>query len=283
LRQKGWGDWYNSINSSDDIREADFSLVLYYDKMTNPDADAPYFEPVSDIKGGREEEKEGATALMNNEEIKKQNIERYISKLSGDLDISREDLSNLGKVVIKSLLSEFSLISIYTNKSDNLNRLSYLCTYFYNLMDQPGEEDYYIRNIKDYYSAMNKNYYQNLTHSIGVKNQIKGTTFESNFNKIFQIGDLISTKIRNKNAKTVDDLLIIHQKLTSIRQFMQNDLNRLSHSIRNILSAFWSVNDMKYYMKEYSEGGDYNYTESNQKKDVEILERIEKFINSILN
>ena len=81
----------------------------------------------------------------------------------------------------------------------------------------------------------------------------------------------------------VDDLLIIHQKLTSIRQFMQYDLNRPSSSIRNILSSFWSENDMKYYMKEYSEGGDYRYTEESQKTDLERLERIEKFINSILN
>ena len=64
---------------------------------------------------------------------------------------------------------------------------------------------------------------------------------------------------------------------------MQNDLNRLSFGMRNILSAFWSENDMKYYIREYSEVGDYNYTEENQKTDLERLERIEKFINSILN
>lgn len=66
--------FYNSFYNPEELKESDFCLVLYYDKMTNPEVDATYFEPVSDIKKGREEDKKGALALMTDDKIRKQNL-----------------------------------------------------------------------------------------------------------------------------------------------------------------------------------------------------------------
>ncbi len=276
LSKWNWGG--DSINDSDKLKEADFSLVLYYDKMTNPEVDAPYFEPVSDIKKVREEDKKGALALMTDDTIRKQNLERYISKLSSDIDISKEDLSNLGKILIKALLGEFSFISIYQNRKSNLDRLYNICSHLYGMMSDPSSENYYIESVKNYYKQLNEAYYKDLTYSLEIKSLIKGTEAEKIFNRIFELGTLISDLIRKQKAQSIDDLLILYQKIQSIRNFIHIDQNRISYYIRNMFSDFYSKSSFEYYLKEFND----NYDESNYKDDIKKLERVEKYIKSIL-
>ena len=277
LSKWSWGG--DSFYYSDDLKEADFSLVLYYDKMTNPDADAIYFEPVSDIKKGREEDKKDALALMSDDKIRKQNLERYISKLSGDLEISKEDLSNLGKILIKALLGEFSFISISQNRKSNLDRLQNICGYLYSMISNPEDERYYIENIKNTYKNLNETYYKDLAYSLEKKSLIKGTVAEKIFNKIFELGTLISDLIRKQNAQSIDDLLILYQKISSIRNFIHIDQNRINYYIRNMFSEFYSKSNFEYYLREFND----NYTDNNYQDDIKRLERVEKYIKSILN
>ncbi len=271
-----WGG--DSIYDNDKLKEADFSLVLYYDKMTNPDLDAPYFEPVSDIKKGREEDKEGALALMTDDKIRKQNLERYISKLSGDLEISKEDLSNLGKILVKALLGEFSFISIYKNRKSNLDRLSNICSHLYAIMSDPSSESYYIDNVKSNYKKLNEDYYKDLAYSLEIKSLIKGTVAEKIFNRFFELGTLISDLIRKQNAQSIDDLLILYQKIQSIRSFIYIDQNKINYYIRNMFSEFYSKSSFEYYLRDFND----NYTDSNYQEDIKRLERVEKYVKSIL-
>ena len=270
-----WGG--DSIYGDDKLKEADFSLVLYYDKMTNPEVDAPYFEPVSDIKKGREEDKEGALALMTDDKIRKQNLERYISKLSGDLEISKEDLSNLGKILVKALLGEFSFISISQNRKSNLDRLYNICSQLYAIMSDTDSE-YYIDSVKSNYKKLNEDYYKDLAYSLEIKSLIKGTEAEKIFNRIFELGTLISDLIRKQNAQSIDDLLILYQKISSIRNFIHVDQNRLSYYIRNMFSEFYSKSSFEYYLREFND----SYDDSNYQEDIKRLERVEKYIRSIL-
>ncbi len=271
-----WGG--DSIYDSDKLKEADFSLVLYYDKMTNPESDAPYFEPVSDIKIGREEDKKGALALMTDDKIRKQNLERYISKLSSNIEISKEDLSNLGKILIKALLGEFSFISIYQNRKSNLDRISNICSHLYAIMSDPNSESYYIDNVKSNYKKLNEDYYKDLAYSLEIKSLIKGTVAEKIFNRFFELGTLISDLIRKQNAQSIDDLLILYQKIQSIRSFMYLDQNKINYYIRNMFSEFYSKSSFDYYLRDFND----NYTDSNYQEDIKRLERVEKYIKSIL-
>jgi len=274
-----WGNWsQESINSHNEIDKADFAIVLYYDKMTNPDVDAPYFEPVSSKKIERKKEKVGAVALMSDDTIKKENLERYISKLSGDLEISKEELSNLGKIIIKCILGEFSFISIYQNRKSNLDRLQHICSYLYSMISDPDSEIYYINDIKNTYKNLNETYYRDLTYFMEIKSLIKRTEAEKIFNKIYELGSLISELIKKQNAQSIDDVLILYQKLQSIRNFMYLDQNKLTYVVRNIFSEFFNKSSVEYYLKEFND----SYSDRNYQEDVKKLERVEKYIRSVL-
>jgi len=261
----------SNINSLD-LKKADFSLVLYYD-MLNKD-----FEPISNIKSSRDKEKEGALALMTDDKIRKQNLERYISKLSSNIEISKEDLSNLGKILVKALLGEFSFISIHQNRKSNLDRLYNICSQLYAMISDPSSESYYIDNIKSYYKQLNQNYYKDLAYSLEIRSLIKGTEAEKIFNRIFELGTLISDLIRKENAQSIDDILILYQKISSIRNFIHIDQNRLSYYIRNMFSEFYNKSSFEYYLREFNN----DYTDNNYQDDIKRLERVEKYIRSIL-
>lgn len=276
LNLNKWNSISDSFRDHERLKESDFSLVLYYDKMTNPDADAPYFEPVGDIKKGREEAKEGSLALMTDDKVRKENLERYISKLSSNIDISKEDLNNLGKILIKAILGEFSYISIYLNRNSNLDTLSNICSKLYAMMSDTENESYYIESVRNYYKRLNETYYKDLTYSLEIKSLIKGTEVEKIFNKIFELGKLISDLIRKQNTQSIDDLLILYQKINSIRVSIHIEQNRLSYYIRNIFSEFYnSKSSIESYLRQ-------SYDESNYQDDIKRLERVEKYIKSIL-
>jgi hypothetical protein len=278
LQVSRWNWGGDSFRNHEKLKESDFSLVLYYDKMTNPDVDAPHFEPVGAIKKGREQDKKGALALMTDDKVRKENLERYISKLSSNIEISKEDLNNLGKILIKAILGEFSFISIHQNRKSNLDRLSNICSQLYAMMSDPSSESYYIDSVKNYYKQLNETYYKDLTYSLEIKSLIKGTEAEKIFNRIFELGTLISDLIRKQNAQSIDDVLILYQKISSIRNFMHIDQNRPSYYIRNIFSEFYSKSSVEYYLREFND----SYDESNYQDDIKRLERVEKYIKSIL-
>lgn len=276
----GWGRSSFSIESIEKIKEADFSLVLYFDDMINPEKDAPYYEKPSDIKQQRYTQKEDVLAFMTDDIIRKQNLERYISKLSSDLEISPEDLRNLGKIVNKCLVGESSFISLYQNRRDVLSTINYICRHLYNIMSDDNVS-FYTEQIKSTYKSLNQNYYKDNSTLISSKSLLKGSSFEKLFNKIFELGVYITNGIKKENSQSLDDLLIIHGKLQSIRQFMHNDINRLTWSARNLMNEFYNEDNLKYYIKEDSEGRS-SYREEDLNNDLKSLERIEKYIKSIL-
>jgi hypothetical protein len=59
---------------------------------------------------------------------------------------------------------------------------------------------------------------------------------------------------------------------------MHIDQNRPSYYIRNIFSEFYSKSSVEYYLREFND----NYDESNYQDDIKRLERVEKYIKSIL-
>lgn len=273
---RGWGSRVEGI-TKEELKEADFALVLYYDEMKKS-VDSSY-KPVSDIKRSRKEEKEGASAFMSDDEVRRQNLEKYISKLSSNIEISKEDLSNLGKIVIKAILGEFSFISIYQNRKSNLDRLVNICNELYVLMSTDVDNEYYIESIKNSYKRINKTYYEDLSYSLQIKSLIKGTKAEEIFKKIFELGKLISDLIRKQNAKSIDDVLILYQKISSIRSFMHLEQNRLNYIVRSMFGEFYSKSSFEYYLKDLEA----SWTDSDYQKDIQRLERIEKYIKSIFS
>jgi len=95
-RISDWKSDYSSIGDEEELEKADFSIILFFDDMINPDK-AEYYERPSDISKEREESRKGALKLISDEEIKKVNIERYLNQIVSKIGVSidKSDVKNL--------------------------------------------------------------------------------------------------------------------------------------------------------------------------------------------
>ena len=151
-----WGDDYSSIDS-EDLDKADFSIILFFDDMINPDKSAFYERP-SDISKNRKESKEGALKLISDEEIKKINLERYLNQLISKVGVSvdKSDVKNLQKVIGTSLSGKYSLFSIYTG---NYKLVDNFINNLYSFIRQfegsgPADRNYYFKELIDQYKKI---------------------------------------------------------------------------------------------------------------------------------
>jgi len=119
------------------IKKASFAIVLNYKDLTESK-----FRGMSDIRGERNKEKLGATALMDDETIRKTNIDRYIQKLSDKVSIDPE-LKNLKSAVIKVCGGKKTLGLVIYGSLNSLRNFKDALYYFI------SGDSYYQRNLID--------------------------------------------------------------------------------------------------------------------------------------
>jgi hypothetical protein len=270
-----WGRG-SSIGTTKDINEADFALVLYFDELINPESDAILFEKPSETKQQRRTEKEGATKLMSDAEIKKMNIERYIQKLVVSLNITETDFFNLEKIVSKHLAQEFSYISIYHQRPD-WSDLTDFTDYLYQVVDS-SDKEYYINRVKDMYKRKTENYYNQLLRYQTNKTFIKGDSpLKKIFDEIFKLGSEINVIFTKKELNTIDDLWLTSKKIRSLYEWIKMSRNQFNYQVRELLSGFRYTDETSYYFSTY----DNQYTEEDYKQDLEKINRIRSFIKTL--
>lgn len=269
-----WGR--GSSISKTNIENADFALVLYFDDLVNPESDAIHYERPSDTREERRKEKEGATKLMSDEEIKKMNIERYIQKLVFSLNITETEFYNLEKIVGKNLAQEFSYISIYIQRP-NWADLGDFSDYLYQLVDSnDSEKSYYLERVKKMYSEKTKRYYQQLINYQESKKYLKDSSnLKKIFDEIFKLGSEINTHFVSKELNSIDDLWLCRKRIQSLYDFMKMSRNQLSYQIREVFNGFRYPEEMEYYYNQYKD----QYTEYNS--DLEKLNRIRTFLKTL--
>lgn len=284
-----WTDSYNSISNEESFRTSDFAIILYYDKLYSNISKRP-----SVIRRERDIEKEGAYALLKNEDIKRANINRYMDSVCDGLGLNYEnDLSpkNLQRLVLKVLNGDLSLMYIgYRDANARLQRLindiSYLLDEYANCekplsgrQKERVQERY--RNltarIKDYYSdntlSLDKERSKELLKMLNDDNRVEELKI---FQKILSIGRYISTSSLSNPISTIEDLRFIDIKLNTIRNIMGNDYLRLTSYVRNTLDSLRSDSgDAFYYIKKIKDNE--GYEKANAR-----LDSLEKYIKSIL-
>jgi hypothetical protein len=292
-----WGDDYSSIEDDSELDKADFSIVLFFDDMINPDK-AEFYERPSDISKEREESRKGSLKLMSDEEIKKVNLERYLNKLVSLIGVSadKSDVKNLQKVIRTSLAGKYSLISIFSGNYKGIdNFISYLYNLIKHLKDSKDIEDersltlfkrdreYYFKEVMDQYKTIYnrsltlKKYYDDSYNWI-----IKNHSSESEediliieiLSKVIEIGNKIFDIVSNQEVNSIQDMKVLKSKIDTIKNILFEDVFLLPDRIQAIFKYFNDLSDVSYYMDRIS------------KKDLEEtkekLEDIEKAINSIL-
>jgi hypothetical protein len=258
------------------IKDAHFGIVFDYGKLRKSE-----FETVQDTEAGRQIAKKGSKLDpdQSDEEIKKRNIERYVNLLSQKLDIS-DDIANCNRLVIRSLGHKSALYIAYG--SNIYSNLGTIIDYYIKFMSASTDRDkkMYAEEISDRTTDMFKTGMRKATQSDEVIKNIKSRLKSSNRDeKYFQILDLtqklsdaIYNNIKNFQINDIEDLEVVTQKISSIRNVLKSD--------RYGLSRYFS-----YFIEYVSSGREdraYSYMTDNYYTDVdEILERLPRMISLI--
>lgn len=279
-------DWGNSrsVQSYESIEQSDFCIVFYIDNMLDPDK-SEFYETPTDIKKQRAEDREGATKLLSDTQIKRMNIERYlkaaVSKMGIDVNPDFQNLQNIIKTSTGSDYAFFSLLTDYPSL-DFINDFS---SSLIQLLRSSYEDD------KEYYIKRAANIYKNAKdsregaisrykESMDIINSIGDEETKKFMSEIMNLSGFIKSYIESQNIKTIEDLKMLYHKLRSVRALILDSDFRFSF-YRNLIEEIFYPSDVKRaceQLKGRNNDGDISEIEKDNKK----LKNIEKYIKSIL-
>jgi hypothetical protein len=215
----------NRIDVKDLIKNAHFALIMDLGKLKETD-----YKKVRVIKSERDERKSGSKLELTDDEIRSQNIKRYLDKISKNIDIT-DDVKNISKFV-KRLLGFRSSLYILLVDSNIKDSLSNVINYYYELISNPSESS--IENVKYYTKRSLSRSSDNLSMINDklkeIKSNLTGYTKETELLKnIDELSLLIYDKISNLELETIEDLEVAHQKLLSIRNIFTTSRYKISN------------------------------------------------------
>ena len=258
------------------IKDAHFGIVFDYGKLRKSE-----FETVQDTEATRQIAKKGSKLDpdQSDEEIKRKNIERYVNLLSQKLDIS-DDIANCNRLVTRSLGHKSALYIVYG--SNIYSNLGYIIDYYIKFMSATTDRDkkMYAEEISDRTTDMFKAGMKKATQCDeiikNIKSRLKSSNRDEKYFKLLdmtqKLSDAIYDNIKNFQINDIEDLEIVAQKISSIRNVLKSDrygLNRyFSYTIEYITSG--------------REDRAYSYLTDNYYTDVdEILEKMPRILTII--
>lgn len=269
-----------SANTSADvkslIKDAHFAIVFDFGKLKKSE-----FITLDTTKGEREESKKGSKLdpEQSDESIKRKNIERYVNLLSQRLDISA-DIANCNKLVTKSLGHKGALYIVYsTNIYSNLGTI--IDNYIkFMKADTDRDKKMWAEEISDRTNSLFKSGMRKADEASEIIKSIKARLKSDNRDEKYfemldltqKLSDAIYNNIKNFQINDIEDLEVVAQKISSIRNVLKSDrygLNRyFSYFIEYVVSERLD--------RAYSHLTDNYYTDVD-----EILEKMPRIITII--
>lgn len=258
---------------------ADFAVVLYLNDIFKRG-----FRRLSDVKKEREGEKTGAIGLLSNEDIKGQNLERYINKMIDNYGIKSEsnieDLKDLQKIILYIICDDYSFYQIFT-RPIGVEILS-LSRQIENFMKGGDNYSYSLDRIKKDYKKIKENHsYFKSAYRDSRKEIELLTESRPDVKNLFQMFDEISVMIKEYiESLNIDNLYqfnTVAHKIKLIENIFEDDLFNLSSNTTRVIRHFVYPEDMGYYMKTVLDQDD-----DLIKKDIKKMEYIIKSIKDIL-
>lgn len=240
----------NSFDMEQKLKNAHFAIILDLNKFKTSYLGNEY-PKVSVTKKERELGKKGA--FLKPEDIKKSNIERYISLLIKKFDANK-GLSELTKIIPRAL--GFTNSISFIMRSSNFNNLNSLVGYIYDLMKSPDDFEYYQRNIlhilKEIYDRSNErssNINQNIDEVWKLIDK-EGSSSEKEskyFEAYLELGEFINKKIKSLNIETISDIEVLMRKLNSIRELVESTRLSSLKQIRYLSDYLYSSSPVHCY------------------------------------
>jgi hypothetical protein len=216
-----------SINSRIDvedlIKNAHFALVMDLGKLKQSN-----YKKVRAIKSERADRKSGSKLELTEDNIRNQNIKRYLDKLSNAANIT-DDIKNVSKLV-KRLIgfkSALYMLLIDSNIRDGLNQIIEL---YYRLIS--GDDLEHSLMLINHYSKRtlersSKNI-QNINNNLNkIRGEVNGKEKEL-LQKLDEISSIIYSNISNLELESIEDLEIANQKLLSYKNILTSSRYKIS-------------------------------------------------------
>ena len=269
-----------SANTSTDvqtqIKDAHFAIVFDYGKLRKSE-----FETVQDTEASRQIAKKGSKLDpdQSDESIKKKNIERYVNLLSQKLDIST-DIANCNRLVTRSLGNRGALYVVYN--SNIYSNLGSIIDYYIKFMKSTTDRDkkMYADEISNRTTEMFKNGMKKETQSDeiikNIKSRLKGNSKEEEYLKVLdmtqKLSDAIYNNLKNFQINDIEDLEVVAQKISSIRNVLKSDRYGLSRYFGYIIEN----------ISNGREDRSYSYLTDNYYVDIdEAIEKLPRMITII--
>jgi len=235
---------YGTLQNDSDVKiqlsEANFGIILDFLELKKSG-----FKTVQDISAEREESKVGATALMNDEEIKQQNLERYFREASKKIQIDTQ-LTNINGIIDRFF--GFSKLGFKVLSGQDTRDFNYFISDLYKFVKGEDREHYYSRMIDKltYKTERNAEYNRNVEMVLNKLSQSENNKLI--IDKLKEINAMLCGKFKSFKVENIEDMEIILQKMKSIRNIF-DDSDRFSN--------FEYISDFSEYLNDEYRAGRY--------------------------
>lgn len=202
----------NSANVKTTLSDAHFAIVLDYLELKKSG-----FKTKQSISTEREEAKKGATSFLEDDEIKRANINRYMEELAKSIKIE-PDLANIEKLVFRYFgLGKFGY---YVLRGRHFGDFNSIITYLYKFLKEEDKEYYYtqiIDNIK--YKARVNSEFNTDSESILKRAFDKSSAEKKKLrSKLDELNSVIYNRFKSFEIENIDDLDLFYNKMLSLRR-----------------------------------------------------------------
>lgn len=258
INRYGSGFDTSSKDVEDAIKDAHFAIVMDFGKIK-----ASKFKEKSVIKGEREESREGAVALMTDDDIRKANLQRYIDKISKSVDLSN-GFSDITKILPRFFGGRLALV--YTFRGRNFDDFNYIINDIFKFMKSTNDNDK-LRWAKEATGTLNDTYKSNISTNKRYNNHFEFTRKEIEKNgkqeynrlldKLMELSEKINSSLLQKPIESLEDLELTYRKLRSLKDILRSD-RYLIRRLDSFFDRFGSEStDRTYrYLVEYIDESD---------------------------
>lgn len=289
LRIANDGGLYNrSKIITEEMVNSDFCIVIYMDKLLSDNYS------MENIKIDRKESKKGATSLMTDEDIRNANIERYINLSVEKYGISKDSVSltKINRLVSQVLIGNLSSFTLRDNKV--VNDFQKIVINLFDLIKYINNNDSYSESLyskikenmidtkRNYIEKTNKAKINLKLYQDNLKDSDEEKVFSDIISEYIEMGEYINNYIKKQEIETIDDLMILYEKIKLINSLINNRIYStnsalIDHIKKDIFNNKSNINNEKAYITSRPSEGE------NLTIDLEKTNRLFISIKKILN
>jgi hypothetical protein len=225
-----------------------------YDELTKVE-----YSKKSETREKRSETKKDTLAFKSDDEIRKANIDKYMSELTKRITIT-EDLTNMNQMIIRVLGWSTCGYNVLLGK--NIGKVSDILTWVFEMMkstDQEDREKYADVIKRTIESKIRENSSTNETVTMGLQRAYKkfqdsedemSKKYMEIIDEYYKLNREIYTKIKETPIETLEDLEILNSKIRSIYNTFESGRYQDARRIRYFLNYIGRSNCGEYLESE---------------------------------